>query len=111
MESLPKPAYNPELGPAPANLPTPTEIAKEMLPIMRASTSQIATAELNLFGKKISHKEQKIPGPGGVLILSTSRSTSEIASAMSVSKPGIYFIHGGGIILANRSLGMNIVAD
>lgn len=31
--------------------------------------------------------------------------------ATRVSKPGIYFIHSGGMILANRFLGMNIVAD
>lgn len=39
------------------------------------------------------------------------RSTSETTPITSVSKPGIYFIHGGGMILANSFLGMNIVAD
>ena len=86
MESLPKPAYDPELGPALANLPIPTEIAKEMLPIMRASASQIATAELDLFGKKISHEEQNIPGPAGLSFYqSSARQAKQLLHSVSAS--------------------------
>ncbi|OCK86408.1 hypothetical protein K432DRAFT_387757 [Lepidopterella palustris CBS 459.81] len=107
MASHPKPPYDAELAAALAQMPIPKEITKEMIPLIRAGADQ-TTAEIAIAGKQISHEERSIPGPGGDILLSIFRPTTDTGST---SKPGIYFIHGGGMIMGNRFLGMNSVAD
>ncbi|CZR63420.1 related to lipase/esterase [Phialocephala subalpina] len=47
----------------------------------------------------ITHEEVTIPGPGGDVILSILRSKS---STKDKNNPGLYLIHGGGMVMGNR---------
>lgn len=106
MSSSSKPPYAQELHDALANFPTPI-ITQETLPVIRLATASLFTAELTLSGRTILHEERTIPGPHGDIVLSILRP----ATANENPQPGIYYIHGGGLIMGNRFLGLSIMAD
>jgi acetyl esterase/lipase len=61
------------------------------------------TAEAVIAANDVTHEQRTITGPGGDIILSIFRSKN---SSPGTKKPGIYHIHGGGMIMANRFLGL-----
>ncbi|OCK74984.1 alpha/beta hydrolase fold-3 domain protein [Lepidopterella palustris CBS 459.81] len=110
MASLPKPPYDPELAAALEKIPVIKTMTKEMIPMARPSLSKANTAEQVISGRDISHEERILPGPGGNITVSIFRS-AKTASTANDDKPGIYFIHGGGMVMGNRFFGMALVVD
>jgi acetyl esterase/lipase len=109
MAVFPKPPYDPELGGILNKMPIPAVRTREMIPMMRSSMDQMSTAQSAVAGRSITHEERKIPGPNGDITLSIFRNINKEAS--TTGKPGIYFMHGGGMITGNRFFGIKIAAD
>jgi acetyl esterase/lipase len=74
---------------------------------MRESIGSMASANHIISGGTISH--ETILGPRGGIFLSVFRLGNQTESGSK--KPGIYFIHGGGMVVGNRFLGMDAVAE
>jgi acetyl esterase/lipase len=108
MEPLNKPPYDSELSPALAQILLPKRITRDIIPEIRKSIT--ATAELVLSERPITHEELTILVPGGHITVSIFRLTSSSYSTTK-KKPGIYWIHGGGMISGNRFQGIPLVAD
>ncbi|PGH11601.1 hypothetical protein AJ80_07071 [Polytolypa hystricis UAMH7299] len=115
MHSLSKPPFDVQLEAFMAQVPIPQNLEPEMIPMMRTALAQANTADLIISGRPIEHEEHTIPVPGGgEITLSVFRPTAVAAAAEGCAKkpgPGIYFIHGGGLVMGNRFLGMSVVAD
>jgi acetyl esterase/lipase len=103
---LPRPPYDAELGAALAQMPSPV-ITKEILLEIRKGVSEMYSAETALAGKPLIHEEKTISGPNGDIILSIFRPKTSPTS----KRAGIYQIHGGGMVVGNRFLGMQGVLD
>lgn len=99
---FPKVPYDPELGAFLAEMP-PSGIRRETIPVSRQFIASMYSAELVVAERAVTHEERTIPGPGGDLVVSIFRSNS---SSPGGNKPGVYLIHGGGMILGNRFLGV-----
>jgi acetyl esterase/lipase len=108
MGELPKPPYDAELGAALAQMPN-VPMTREIIPLMRKSIESMASVNHIISGGNISHEEITIPGPRGGILLSVFRLGNQTESG--TKKPGIYFIHGGGMVAGNRFLGMDAVAE
>jgi acetyl esterase/lipase len=52
-------------------------------------------------GRQVLHEERTITGPHGDIILSIFKPTT----AATKPRPGIYFVHGGGMVMGNRFIG------
>ncbi|TVY86788.1 Carboxylesterase [Lachnellula willkommii] len=99
--------YDPELEVALAPMQIPGGATREMIPMMRQQLDQAYTAASILaVYPHISHEERTIPGPHGDIQLSIFRPAKKLPEG----NPGIYWIHGGGMITGNRFLGMHDVA-
>ncbi|KAF2496274.1 alpha/beta-hydrolase [Lophium mytilinum] len=107
MAAIPAPPYDAELSVALAQLPVGPKLSKEILPMLRQLTGSMYTAEKATAGRQITVEEQTIPGPNGdinISIFKPSTSTDK-------PRPGIYFIHGGGMFMGNRYLGASFLCD
>jgi len=106
MTPLPVPPYDAELAIAIAQVPN-SKFSKEILPVMRTMIDPMFTAEIAIAGRQISHEERTIAGPHGDITVSIfSPSTTTDAR-----HPGIFFIHGGGMVMGNRFLGARWLCD
>jgi acetyl esterase/lipase len=94
--------FDPELAAFLKQMPA-SNITRETIPMLRQFNWTIHNAELILAASAITHEERTITGPGGDLVVSIFRSKT---SSPDGNKPGIYFIHGGGMIMGNRFLGI-----
>jgi acetyl esterase/lipase len=101
MAALPVPPYDVELGAGLAKLPSGPPFSLEVLPTIRTAMGQMFTADLAVAGKQVLHEERTVPGPHGDIILSIFKPTT----AATKPRPGVYFIHGGGMVMGNRFLG------
>jgi len=114
--TLPRPAYDPELGAILATLNfTPTVTVAHIDRVRALSSPSIDDV---LAGRAIEHEERTIVGPGGDLVVSIFRAPRRTTSAMRGSlnevesaHPGIYYTHGGGMIAGNRFLGIGGILD
>lgn len=100
--ALPQVPFDPELAAFLAQMPK-SNITRETIPMLRQFSWTMHNAELTLAEKAVTHEERTIAGPGGDLVVSIFRSKT---SSPDGNKPGIYFIHGGGMIMGNRHLGV-----
>ncbi|KAJ5745466.1 alpha/beta hydrolase fold-3 domain-containing protein [Penicillium odoratum] len=105
----PKPPFDPELEALMAKMPSNPDMRPDILPIMRTGLEQVFTADAVISGKPIEHEEVQIQVSGGEITLSIFRPTSR--SDSQKLGPGIYFIHGGGLVVGNQFLGMSVVAE
>lgn len=107
-EIISRPPYDPELQVV-LDLPSPIPptITPELIPALRAATLAV-TAEDVLGDRPIDHTELLIPGPAGApdLILSIFKRKDH-----SGPGPGIYYTHGGGMIISNRFASLGTVLD
>ncbi|KAF2808466.1 alpha/beta hydrolase fold-3 domain-containing protein [Mytilinidion resinicola] len=107
MAAIPAPPYDAELSVALAQLPTSPTFSKEILPMLRQFMTSMYNAEKAIAGRHITLEERTIPGPHGdinISIFKPSASTDK-------PRPGIYFIHGGGMFTGNRFLGSSFLCD
>lgn len=97
--------FDPELGAILATIPEMPPFTKEILPAFREASA--TPLEAVLAACPLTHEEVIIDGPGSKLTLSIFRpkagSTSPVGQA---GRPGIYHIHGGGMIMMNRFAGV-----
>lgn len=101
------PPYDAELSVVLAQLPNSTSMSLETLPLTRTATGQMFTADIAIAGRQINHEERIIPGPHGDITISIF----QLAATTNKQRPGVYFIHGGGMVMGNRFLGAAWLCD
>jgi len=103
--------YDPELATILTQLAAPAVVTRELIGPMREGISAASTAELLLAAvdSAVIHTERKIPGPHGDITLSIFSPKS--GPAPSGGRPGVYTIHGGGMIVGNRFFGQGAVLE
>jgi acetyl esterase/lipase len=96
---MPIPPYDPELAEIMKAFPPLPPLTHEVIKQQREVLKTISTLEATV-GKEpaISHEEIYIPGPGGKIALSILRSRKSAGG----SRPAVYYIHGGGMILGTK---------
>lgn len=105
--NLPRPPYDPELGAILAKLQfTPSATSADIERIREASSPSVDTA---LDGRAIQHEECTISSPGNILKVTISI-FRPIRTHIQPT-PGIFYIHGGGMIAGNRFLGIETILD
>jgi acetyl esterase/lipase len=104
----PPPPFDPELSEALSGLARelPPTMTSEMLPTLRSRPRP--KIEDVLFGRPIKHRERTIPGVQGTpdLTISVFCRTDHAPGG-----PGIYYVHGGGMIMGDRFSGVTMVLD
>jgi acetyl esterase/lipase len=91
-----RPALDPELRALLADMPLMTEISPEMLPQLRQLSA--TPVEPLLEGRSVERRELTIPAPDGAEIPLSIFSPAGI----DASKPCVFWIHGGGMIMGDR---------
>lgn len=103
MQNLVAPPFDPELNAA-LELVTeviPSTLTPDMIPLMRQMPVDPALDEL-VTSVGAVHEERTIPGyEGEEIVVSIYRRPEQTTAG-----PGIYHIHGGGMIIGNRFLGV-----
>ncbi|KAL2823596.1 Alpha/Beta hydrolase protein [Aspergillus cavernicola] len=108
MSTLPQALeFDPELAVVLPKLPIPKDLNVAMLPAIREGTAKVTNATTAIQGKPVSHREVMIDGPEGTVVLSIF----EHSPTTRKSRPGIFYIHGGGRILGNRFSGVGTVLE
>lgn len=107
--SHPAPPFDPELAAALAAAGDliPSTITPEMIPIFRANPMSVPIEDL-LVDRSVVFTETLVPGFNGdpeVLVTIFSRS-DHIPGG-----PGIFYIHGGGMVIGDRFVGIGNVLD
>jgi acetyl esterase/lipase len=104
--TMAKPPFDPGFSDALAAVAIPGGLTREMIPMMRQKVTQMDTLEhaLSLY-PAMTHEETTIPGPYGSITLSIFRPANKLPEG----NPGLYHIHGGGMVVGNRFLGMPTV--
>lgn len=102
-----KPPYDPELLPILNAFPALPVFDKENLGVIRVGLDTMATVEATMIDPAITHREITIPGPGGKIALSILESKSTKGGA----RPGIFYMHGGGMILGSKLLSIGGTFD
>jgi acetyl esterase/lipase len=100
-----RPPYDRELAPALDASPLPQTVTVDMVETLRANPFS-PPVETLLAGRPIDRTEHRIAGPDGE-ILATVFSPREAAG----SRPGILFLHGGGMIIGDRFTGIDELLD
>ncbi|MFE6360274.1 alpha/beta hydrolase [Streptomyces sp. NPDC057806] len=103
--ALARPPYDPELGELLANSPLPAVITAEMIEPLRAAPFTAPIEEV-LATRALDHRVVTVPGPDGELTASVFTPRDKAATA-----PGIYFLHGGGMIVGDRFTGIANILD
>jgi len=97
------PPLDPELG-AVLDLVSdvyPSSVTPEMIPLMRQTPDESALADL-VTSVGAVHEERTIKGyDGGEIVISIYRNPDSTTKG-----PGIFHIHGGGMIIGNRFIGV-----
>lgn len=100
-----RPPYDPELAPALAASPLPQTVTVDMVGALRASPFSPPVDDL-LASRAIDRVERTFPGPDGQIAVTVFRPRGG-----SESRPGILFLHGGGMIIGDRFAGIEELLD
>ena len=100
-----RPLYDPELGALLANSPLPTVITADMIESLRAAPFTAPIEEV-LSTRAMDHKVVTVPGPDGELTASVFTPRGKNATGA-----GIYFLHGGGMVIGDRFTGIENILD
>jgi acetyl esterase/lipase len=100
--NLVRPPYDPELGAALAVIQFPPTITPEMVPSLQSLYSRTMNTG-NHENMGVHHEERTIVGPGGDLLISIFRAIE--SKVPHGDRPGIFFMHGGGMVVGNRVMG------
>lgn len=102
--------FDPELGAILAAMPAFPEFSPEVLPALREGTATSVDAVLAACA--LTHEEVIINGPASKLTLSIFRPKAGSTSPVGqVNRPGIFHIHGGGMILMDRFAGVETLSS
>jgi acetyl esterase/lipase len=107
MTAAIRPPYDPELQATLDLMPTMPPITAETLPMMRANPTA-PPIETVLAGRPLEYTDYVVPGYDGaeITVSVVRRIDHERADGAAV-----YMIHGGGMIMGNRSIGAGKIAD
>ncbi|MDF2444607.1 MAG: hypothetical protein JWR01_2810 [Subtercola sp.] len=101
---LARPPYDPELAAVLAVIGAqmPPTLTPEMIAPMRSASITPPIDQL-LAGRSVTHEERTVPGPDGApdITVSIFRRGDHVAGG-----PGIYNVHGGGMIIGDRFTGL-----
>ncbi|SES37763.1 Acetyl esterase/lipase, partial [Lentzea xinjiangensis] len=97
--------YDPELGAALSASPLPTVITAEMIGELRSAVFGPPIEEL-LATRDLDRTDHVIEGPNGEVVLSVLR-----PRGVRGAVPGIYFTHGGGMVIGDRFTGIDDALD
>jgi len=105
---LPRPPYDPELVALLKPLGIPTTFTHEMVKYIQSDPALTPIPDIAALCSKYSatHKEVSVPGPSSGepnVTLSIFHPTAKSSSP----RPCFYFIHGGGMVLGNRFMGID----
>lgn len=107
--SLPRPPYDPELQPILCGFNfTPTVTTAHIEGLREISSPSVDDA---LAGRAVVHEERTILGSGGSADLKLSIFRPAVSSTKCETRPGIFYVHGGGMIAGNRFLGIGVILD
>lgn len=107
MSSTPCPLYDPELATVLAAIKFSSTVTIDIIAHVREKSAP--SCEQALEGRAVVHKEQKITGPQGDILISIICSMAVQSS--TANYPGIFYTHSGGMIAGNRFLGIGAVLD
>ncbi|MGW0931148.1 alpha/beta hydrolase [Streptomyces sp. NPDC002644] len=102
-----RPPYDPELGVLLAGSPLPPTITAEMIEPLRAAPFTAPIEEV-LRTRALDHRTVTVPGADGDLTASVFTPHSRTTGTRG---PGIYFLHGGGMIIGDRFTGIEYILD
>lgn len=113
MTVVSRPPYDPELSKALKELEkfVPSIITPTNLPKFQTEQDALWTAAAALVGNNFEHEEITIPGPDdNSILLSIFRPplSCPFGEAVPRPRPCIVFFHGGGMLLTNRFLGVQV---
>ncbi|WP_307530256.1 alpha/beta hydrolase [Streptomyces umbrinus] len=100
-----RPPYDPELGALLDASPLPTTITAEMIDTLRAVPFTAPIEEI-LATRALDHQVRTVPVEGGEVTASVFTPRHGAAT-----KAGIYFLHGGGMIIGDRYTGIVNILD
>jgi acetyl esterase/lipase len=100
-----RPLYDPELGALLANSPLPTAITADMIESLRAAPFTAPIEEV-LSTRALDHEVVTVPGPDGDLTASVFTPRGK-----NTTGAGIYFLHGGGMIIGDRFTDIENILD
>jgi len=103
--SLARPPYDPELAPALAASPLPQTVTPDMIGTLRGASFGPTVDDL-LAGRPIDREDRTFAGPEGQLTATVLR-----PRGASNARPGIFFLHGGGMIIGDRFTGIDELVD
>lgn len=107
MPTLPRPPFDPELQAALDLMPPLPALSAEMIPLLRARPLS-APIETTLEGRDVEVVDHTVQGHGGdEIIVSVLRRKGHSGT----SGPGVYNIHGGGMIVGGRWDGAESLVD
>lgn len=99
----PAPPFDPELGAALAAVSQgPVTITAQMIAPMREALRP-TVAEV-MAGREVEHEEHRVPVAGGEVTLSLFWRAGA-ATSTATAKAGIFYAHGGGMIVGNQHVG------
>ncbi|MGV9453108.1 alpha/beta hydrolase [Streptomyces sp. NPDC003635] len=104
-EAPARPPYDPELGALLDQSPLPSAITAEMIGALRAAPFTAPIEEV-LSTRDLQHRIVTVPGPDRDLAASVFTPRSG-----ALSGAGIYFLHGGGMIIGDRFTGIENILD
>lgn len=107
MSFSPKPPFDPEIAASLKDIPKSPPLTEAVVLETRKMLAPMYTKEAVLTDPGILHEEVKIPGPGGSITLAILRSKSSVGGL----RPGIYYIHGGGMIYGSRFFFAGLLFD
>jgi acetyl esterase/lipase len=105
-----RPPYDPELAPILAQIPSPPTLTRDIVLALHNDPSLLRpTPEIFeiIGGRPISHIERRVPG----LNPTDPNVRLSIFQSKLISKglrPCIYYIHGGGMVMLNRFMGIEV---
>ena len=108
-KALPRPPFDPELEAVLTALGDqfPSTITPEMIPIMRQPNPLMPTIDQIIAERAVTSRDVTIPGYGGAEIV-----VSVLARADHTGTgPGIFHTHGGGMIIGDRFVGIDVMLD
>ncbi|MBB2940545.1 acetyl esterase/lipase [Actinoplanes lutulentus] len=101
-----RPPYDPELARVLEAFAPPT-VTTDMVPAARAAIAAQSTIEQALGDRPITHRSMVIPGyQGAEMKISVLKRHDH-----SAAEPGVYFVHGGGMVAGNRFTDLGQLAD
>src|SRR4051812_8122796 len=100
-----RPPYDPELAVVLDAIPLPTTVTLDMVGDLRANPFSPPIDGLPA-RRGIPPEDPPFPGPGGGIVAPVLRPDGAIGA-----RPGIYFLHGGGMIIGDRFTGVDELLD